>query len=164
MELCPSVYLYSLFFLSINWLIFLQSSSLRTNMSPKPWCAEDELVSQTALTAWHKAWILPTECGSTSNPADCLLIIVNDHSDCRLLPCFYSLACIWEDVQEKGWQFSFLSCAGALQVSRVSPLACWFSSMLYCFGGAVLSGIMLAEPPVAPLTNSTSVLLASIIW
>ncbi|XP_051794696.1 LOW QUALITY PROTEIN: trimeric intracellular cation channel type B [Acanthochromis polyacanthus] len=53
---------------------------------------------------------------------------------------------------------------GALEVSRVSPLACWFSSMLYCFGGAVLSGIMLAEPPVAPLSNSTSVLLASIIW
>ncbi|XP_015247462.1 trimeric intracellular cation channel type B [Cyprinodon tularosa] len=53
---------------------------------------------------------------------------------------------------------------GALDVSRVSPLACWFSSMLYCFGGAVLSGIMLAEPPVAPLSNGTSVLLASIIW
>ncbi|XP_070780948.1 trimeric intracellular cation channel type B [Enoplosus armatus] len=53
---------------------------------------------------------------------------------------------------------------GALDVSRVSPLACWFSSMLFCFGGAVLSGIMLAEPAVAPLSNSTSVLLASIIW
>ncbi|XP_008283784.1 trimeric intracellular cation channel type B [Stegastes partitus] len=53
---------------------------------------------------------------------------------------------------------------GALEVSRVSPLACWFSSMLFCFGGAVLSGIMLAEPPVAPLSNSTSVLMASIIW
>ncbi|XP_008324182.1 trimeric intracellular cation channel type B [Cynoglossus semilaevis] len=53
---------------------------------------------------------------------------------------------------------------GALQVSRASPLACWFSSMLFCFGGAVLSGIMLAEPPVAPLTNSTSVLLATLIW
>ncbi|KAM9735468.1 trimeric intracellular cation channel type B [Menidia menidia] len=53
---------------------------------------------------------------------------------------------------------------GALEVSRVSPLACWFSSMLYCFGGAVLSGIMLAEPPVAPLSNGTGVLLASIIW
>ncbi|CAK6955953.1 trimeric intracellular cation channel type B [Scomber scombrus] len=36
--------------------------------------------------------------------------------------------------------------------------------MLFCFGGAVLSGIMLAEPPVAPLSNSTSILLASIIW
>ncbi|XP_051268778.1 trimeric intracellular cation channel type B [Dicentrarchus labrax] len=53
---------------------------------------------------------------------------------------------------------------GALEVSRVSPIACWFSSMLFCFGGAVLSGIMLAEPAIAPLSNSTSVLLASIIW
>uniref|UniRef100_A0A3B3H992 Transmembrane protein 38B n=1 Tax=Oryzias latipes TaxID=8090 RepID=A0A3B3H992_ORYLA len=53
---------------------------------------------------------------------------------------------------------------GALEVSRASPLACWFSSMLYCFGGAVLSGIMLAEPPVAPLSNGTGVLLASIVW
>lgn len=53
---------------------------------------------------------------------------------------------------------------GALQLSRVSPLACWFSSMLFCFGGAVLSAIMLAEPVIAPLSNSTSVLIASIIW
>ncbi|KAM8828842.1 trimeric intracellular cation channel type B [Spinachia spinachia] len=53
---------------------------------------------------------------------------------------------------------------GALEVSRVSPLACWFSSMLFCFGGGVLSAIMLAEPAVAPLSNSTSVLLASITW
>uniref|UniRef100_A0A1A8IVY3 Transmembrane protein 38B n=1 Tax=Nothobranchius kuhntae TaxID=321403 RepID=A0A1A8IVY3_NOTKU len=53
---------------------------------------------------------------------------------------------------------------GALAVSRVSPLACWFSSMLYCFGGAVLSGIMLAEPPIAPLSNGMSVLLASVMW
>ncbi|KAE8285000.1 Trimeric intracellular cation channel type B [Larimichthys crocea] len=53
---------------------------------------------------------------------------------------------------------------GALEVSRVSPLACWFSSMLFCFGGAVLSAVMLAEPVVAPLSNSTSVLLASVVW
>ncbi|XP_013864816.1 trimeric intracellular cation channel type B [Austrofundulus limnaeus] len=53
---------------------------------------------------------------------------------------------------------------GALDVSRASPLACWFSSMLYCFGGAVLSGIMLAEPAVAPLSNSPTILLASIVW
>ncbi|XP_068609193.1 trimeric intracellular cation channel type B [Brachionichthys hirsutus] len=53
---------------------------------------------------------------------------------------------------------------GALEVSRVSPLACWFSSMLFCFGGAVLSGIMLAEPPVAPLSNSGNILLASVTW
>ncbi|XP_029301305.1 trimeric intracellular cation channel type B [Cottoperca gobio] len=53
---------------------------------------------------------------------------------------------------------------GVLEVSRLSPLACWFSSMLFCFGGAVLSAIMLAEPAVAPLSNSTSVLLASMTW
>ncbi|XP_034403370.1 trimeric intracellular cation channel type B [Cyclopterus lumpus] len=53
---------------------------------------------------------------------------------------------------------------GAFEVSRASPLACWFSSMLFCFGGAILSAIMLAEPVVAPLSNSTSVLLASITW
>ncbi|XP_072309274.1 trimeric intracellular cation channel type B [Eucyclogobius newberryi] len=53
---------------------------------------------------------------------------------------------------------------GAMEVSRVSPLACWFSSMLFCFGGAVLSGVMLAEPPVAPLSNGTGVLLATITW
>ncbi|XP_056157952.1 trimeric intracellular cation channel type B [Lampris incognitus] len=53
---------------------------------------------------------------------------------------------------------------GALEVSRRSPFACWFSSMLFCFGGAVLSGLMMAEPPVAPLSNGTNVLLASLIW
>ncbi|KAG9354150.1 hypothetical protein JZ751_012274, partial [Albula glossodonta] len=36
--------------------------------------------------------------------------------------------------------------------------------MLYCFGGAILSALMLAEPPVAPLSNDTNVLLASLIW
>lgn len=53
---------------------------------------------------------------------------------------------------------------GVLEVAHRSPFACWFSSMLFCFGGAILSGLMLAEPPVAPLSNTTSVLLASMIW
>ncbi|XP_062867737.1 trimeric intracellular cation channel type B [Trichomycterus rosablanca] len=53
---------------------------------------------------------------------------------------------------------------GALEVSRRSPFACWFSSMLYCFGGAVLSGVIMAEAPIAPLANSTNVLLASLMW
>ncbi|KAI4888202.1 hypothetical protein NFI96_028506 [Prochilodus magdalenae] len=53
---------------------------------------------------------------------------------------------------------------GALEVSQRSPFACWFSSMLYCFGGAVLSGIILSEAPVAPLANSTNILLASLMW
>lgn len=53
---------------------------------------------------------------------------------------------------------------GAMAVARRSPFACWFSSMLFCFGGAVLSNLLLAEPPVAPLSNDGNVLLASIIW
>ncbi|XP_009946548.1 PREDICTED: trimeric intracellular cation channel type B [Leptosomus discolor] len=36
--------------------------------------------------------------------------------------------------------------------------------MLYCFGGSVLSSLMLAEPPVAFLAKGTSVLLASSVW
>ncbi|KAF5898013.1 trimeric intracellular cation channel type B, partial [Clarias magur] len=53
---------------------------------------------------------------------------------------------------------------GALEVSRRSPLACWFSAMLYCFGGAILSGVIMAEAPVEPLANSTNILLASLMW
>ncbi|XP_026106570.1 trimeric intracellular cation channel type B-like, partial [Carassius auratus] len=53
---------------------------------------------------------------------------------------------------------------GALEVSQRSPFACWFSSMLYCFGGAVLSALMMADAPVTPLTNTTNLLLASLMW
>ncbi|CAM4663729.1 unnamed protein product [Leuciscus chuanchicus] len=53
---------------------------------------------------------------------------------------------------------------GALAVSQLSPLACWFSSMLYCFGGAVLSALMMADAPVAPLSNTTNLLIASLMW
>ncbi|NXU91662.1 T38BA protein, partial [Xiphorhynchus elegans] len=53
---------------------------------------------------------------------------------------------------------------GAVEVSVRSPLACWFSAMLYCFGGSVLSSLMLAEPPVAFLAKGTNILLASSVW
>ncbi|XP_063066742.1 trimeric intracellular cation channel type B [Engraulis encrasicolus] len=53
---------------------------------------------------------------------------------------------------------------GVMEVAHRSPLACWFSSMLFCFGGAILAGLMLAEPPVAPFSNTVSVMLASVIW
>ncbi|TFK01751.1 SET and MYND domain-containing protein 4 [Platysternon megacephalum] len=53
---------------------------------------------------------------------------------------------------------------GAVEVSRQSPIACWFSAMLYCFGGSVLSSLMLAEPPVGFLANSTNIFLASSVW
>uniref|UniRef100_A0A8C5LN35 Transmembrane protein 38B n=1 Tax=Leptobrachium leishanense TaxID=445787 RepID=A0A8C5LN35_9ANUR len=53
---------------------------------------------------------------------------------------------------------------GALDVAKRSPMACWFSAMLYCFGGGILSSILLAEPPVSFLSNGTNILLASVVW
>ncbi|KAF1434385.1 Trimeric intracellular cation channel type B, partial [Spheniscus demersus] len=53
---------------------------------------------------------------------------------------------------------------GAVEVSVRSPVACWFSAMLYCFGGSVLSSLMLAEPPVAFLAKGTNIILASSVW
>lgn len=53
---------------------------------------------------------------------------------------------------------------GAVDVSVRSPFACWFSAMLCCFGGSVLSSLMLGEPPVAFLAKGTNILLASSVW
>ncbi|XP_041741374.1 trimeric intracellular cation channel type B [Coregonus clupeaformis] len=53
---------------------------------------------------------------------------------------------------------------GVLEVARRSPFACWFSSMLYCFGGGILSALMMAEAPIAPLSKNINVLMASVIW
>ncbi|NXI48380.1 T38BA protein, partial [Galbula dea] len=53
---------------------------------------------------------------------------------------------------------------GAVELSVRSPVACWFSAMLYCFGGSLLSSMMLAEPPVAFLAKGTNILLASSVW
>ncbi|OXB73730.1 UNVERIFIED_CONTAM: hypothetical protein H355_007401 [Colinus virginianus] len=53
---------------------------------------------------------------------------------------------------------------GAVEVSIRSPVASWFSAMLCCFGGSVLSSLMLGEPPVAFLAKTTNILLASSVW
>ncbi|XP_043952471.1 trimeric intracellular cation channel type B [Gambusia affinis] len=53
---------------------------------------------------------------------------------------------------------------GARVLSRTSPLTCWFSSMLNCFGGALLTAILLAQPPIQLFINSDDILLASVIW
>ncbi|KAI6058210.1 Trimeric intracellular cation channel type B isoform X1 [Aix galericulata] len=53
---------------------------------------------------------------------------------------------------------------GAVDVSVRSPFACWFSAMLCCFGGSVLSSLMLGEPPVAFLAKGMNILLASSVW
>ncbi|XP_018427093.1 PREDICTED: trimeric intracellular cation channel type B [Nanorana parkeri] len=54
--------------------------------------------------------------------------------------------------------------AGAVDVASRSPMASWFSAMLCCFGGGILSSLMLAEPPIVIFSNSTNIIFASVIW
>ncbi|XP_051043722.1 trimeric intracellular cation channel type B [Phodopus roborovskii] len=53
---------------------------------------------------------------------------------------------------------------GSSAVAWNNPLSSWLSAMLHCFGGGILSCILLAEPPLKFLTNHTNILLASSIW
>ncbi|XP_007516227.1 trimeric intracellular cation channel type B [Erinaceus europaeus] len=53
---------------------------------------------------------------------------------------------------------------GAIDVAWRNPLSSWFTAMLHCFGGGILSCVLLAEPPLRFLANTTNVLLASSIW
>ncbi|XP_032274409.1 trimeric intracellular cation channel type B isoform X3 [Phoca vitulina] len=53
---------------------------------------------------------------------------------------------------------------GAAAVARKNPLSSWFTAMLHCFGGGILSCVLLAEPPLRFLANTTNILLASSIW
>ncbi|XP_059830680.1 trimeric intracellular cation channel type B-A-like [Hypanus sabinus] len=53
---------------------------------------------------------------------------------------------------------------GVIDVAHRSPIACWFSGMLSCFGGAILASLLLGEPPIEPFTNNRNIILASVIW
>ncbi|XP_036891751.1 trimeric intracellular cation channel type B isoform X2 [Sturnira hondurensis] len=52
---------------------------------------------------------------------------------------------------------------GAVAVAWKNPVSSWFTAMLHCFGGGILSCVLLAEPPLKFLANNTNVLLASSI-
>ncbi|XP_036289015.1 trimeric intracellular cation channel type B isoform X4 [Pipistrellus kuhlii] len=52
---------------------------------------------------------------------------------------------------------------GAAAVAWQNPISSWFTAMLHCFGGGILSCLLLAEPPLRFLTNHTNILLASSI-
>ncbi|KAF4019573.1 hypothetical protein G4228_011222 [Cervus hanglu yarkandensis] len=52
---------------------------------------------------------------------------------------------------------------GAAELAWKNPLSSWFTAMLHCFGGGILSCVLLAEPPLRFLANSTNILLASSI-
>lgn len=53
---------------------------------------------------------------------------------------------------------------GAAAVAWKNPISSWFTAMLHCFGGGILSCLLLAEPPLRFLANNTNILLASSIW
>uniref|UniRef100_A0A8C0A3G6 Transmembrane protein 38B n=1 Tax=Bos mutus grunniens TaxID=30521 RepID=A0A8C0A3G6_BOSMU len=53
---------------------------------------------------------------------------------------------------------------GAAALAWKNPLSSWFTAMLHCFGGGILSCVLLAEPPLRFLANNTNILLASSIW
>uniref|UniRef100_A0A8C2NUW3 Transmembrane protein 38B n=1 Tax=Capra hircus TaxID=9925 RepID=A0A8C2NUW3_CAPHI len=52
---------------------------------------------------------------------------------------------------------------GAAALAWKNPLSSWFTAMLHCFGGGILSCVLLAEPPLRFLANNTNILLASSI-
>lgn len=51
-----------------------------------------------------------------------------------------------------------------MTVAWKNPMSSWINAMLHCFGGGILSCILLAESPLKSLTNHTNILLASSIW
>ncbi|XP_054114550.1 trimeric intracellular cation channel type B isoform X2 [Callithrix jacchus] len=53
---------------------------------------------------------------------------------------------------------------GAVALAWKNPISSWFTAMLHCFGGGILSCLLLAEPPLKFLANNTNILLASSIW
>ncbi|XP_003911454.1 trimeric intracellular cation channel type B isoform X1 [Papio anubis] len=53
---------------------------------------------------------------------------------------------------------------GAAALAWKNPISSWFTAMLHCFGGGILSCLLLAEPPLKFLANNTNILLASSIW
>ncbi|XP_011517134.1 trimeric intracellular cation channel type B isoform X3 [Homo sapiens] len=52
---------------------------------------------------------------------------------------------------------------GAAALAWKNPISSWFTAMLHCFGGGILSCLLLAEPPLKFLANHTNILLASSI-
>ncbi|XP_014689975.2 trimeric intracellular cation channel type B [Equus asinus] len=53
---------------------------------------------------------------------------------------------------------------GAAAEARKNPFSSWFTAMLHCFGGGILSCVLLGEPVLRFLANNTNILLASAIW
>ena len=57
-----------------------------------------------------------------------------------------------------------VSVAGAVEVSRKSPVASWLCAMLYCFGSYILADIILGVCPIDYFQHNTHILLATAVW
>uniref|UniRef100_A0A5K3F8T9 Trimeric intracellular cation channel type B n=1 Tax=Mesocestoides corti TaxID=53468 RepID=A0A5K3F8T9_MESCO len=54
--------------------------------------------------------------------------------------------------------------SGSGVFSRKHPFACWFATMLMCFGGSILSNFVLGEPVFACFDDHRAVLTATAVW
>ncbi|KAM7536701.1 hypothetical protein Aperf_G00000084783 [Anoplocephala perfoliata] len=54
--------------------------------------------------------------------------------------------------------------SGSPAFSRKHPFACWFATMLMCFGGAILGNFVLGEPVFACFDDYQAVLTATAVW
>ncbi|VDL61665.1 unnamed protein product [Hymenolepis diminuta] len=54
--------------------------------------------------------------------------------------------------------------SGSAAFSRKHPFACWFATMLMCFGGAILGNFVLGEPVFVCFDDHRAILTATIVW
>ncbi|EUB61847.1 Trimeric intracellular cation channel type B-A [Echinococcus granulosus] len=54
--------------------------------------------------------------------------------------------------------------SGSGAFSRKHPFACWFATMLMCFGGAILGNFILGEPIFSCFDDHRAVLTATAVW
>ncbi|VDL89045.1 unnamed protein product [Schistocephalus solidus] len=54
--------------------------------------------------------------------------------------------------------------SGSANFSRKHPFACWFATMLMCFGGSILSNFVMGEPLFTCFDDHRAILTATAIW
>ncbi|KAM7350808.1 trimeric intracellular cation channel type 1B.1 [Cochliomyia hominivorax] len=54
--------------------------------------------------------------------------------------------------------------SNAQAFSRKHPLACWLSTMLVIFSGAMVANGLLGEPILAPLKNTPQLMVGTVVW
>ncbi|KAL7058085.1 hypothetical protein AAHC03_016594 [Spirometra sp. Aus1] len=54
--------------------------------------------------------------------------------------------------------------SGSANFSRKHPFACWFATMLMCFGGSILSNFVMGEPLFTCFDDHRAVLTATAVW